>query len=166
MNLKEINIEIEVIDQIVEQLKKNYVSNSKSINQDKEKQLQSNLIGKLGEYYYKQIYPDAVIVNCNDYDFIYNKQTVDVKTKKSAGIPKDYHTCDVPAYQVKNQKNDAYFFFIVNKELTKLYIVGKINKDEFLKKAKFFKQGHLVERNQFTYRVDTYSVKLGDIVNE
>lgn len=165
--IKQIDITPEVLQKVTDEVNKFYVSNNYSINNhNQEKQIQSNLVGKLGEYFYHELFPDSIRIDCYDYDYIHGGLKVDVKTKLSAGKIEPFYTCDIPAYQVKNQKTDEYFFFIVNKNLTKINIIGRISKDEFLKQAKFFKKDTLVERNGYKYRVDTYSIlvsKIGEL---
>lgn len=161
---KVIDIDPNVLESLNEDVKKHYVSNGVSIFQKNvEAQINANLVGRIGEYYFQELFPKAVKIDCHDYDFISNCEKVDVKTKKSAGIVREYYTCDIPAYSTKIQKNDSYFFFIVNKELTKLTVIGRISKQDFIKESKFFTKGTLVERNGYNYRVDTYSIEVGKI---
>lgn len=166
MKYKEYNITQEQINQINKIVDEKFVYNSKSINYgDYNKARLSNFVGKSAEYFFQLIYPDSIKVDNYDYDFIYQGKKFDIKCKMQVSLPKEHWTFDIPAYQVNNQKNEVYQLFILLNNLTKIYDFGTITKEDFIKKAKFFSKGTLVEENGYRYRIDTYSIKISDLWN-
>jgi hypothetical protein len=121
---------------------------------------QRNELGALGEIvvldYYNSIGSDIVDASERSYDVIIDGKTTDVKTRP-INYPKPHHTINVPAYSIKKQNCEYYLFVFIRKDLKRAYLVGYIHKREFLRIARFYKEGEPGTFN-FTFPCDTYQI--------
>lgn len=88
-------------------------------------------------------YYNIPIQDTYDYDFITsNGIRVDLKTKsKSDYEPQRHWYCMVPAYQIDKQQCDQYIFNRINRDLSIVWMVGYISKDNFIKRAMYIEKG-------------------------
>lgn len=104
----------------------------------------SNIYGALGEVIVHDYLEsnDRVVKfdNTADYDLIVNGKTVDVKTKRTTVPPIQTFNCSISAHNT-TQKCDFYIFARVNENQREGWICGWIAKEEFFKRAKFFRKG-------------------------
>jgi hypothetical protein len=115
--------------------------NEKTISNDIE---QANFIGSLGEIivldYFTELGHKVQDLSCKDFDLIIDSHKVEIKTKKSRGIPQPSWLCLV-AEKYMYQNPDFYFFCTINLQTKKGFICGYISKINFLKLSKFKKKG-------------------------
>jgi len=98
--------------------------------------------------------------NTYDYDLTLNDTTrVDVKTKRCNSAPLSTYDCSIAAHGTK-QKCDMYVFVRVLNDFSRAWILGKITKDEYFKKATFHKKGSIDPDNKFRFKADCYNVKI------
>ena len=85
------------------------------------------------------------------YDFIYNNEKIDVKTKsRTKGLVNWNYEFAVYAYQMKLDA-DLYIFTSYHTVEQTLEICGFLRKDEFLAKSKLVKKGERVDRPNNTF---------------
>jgi hypothetical protein len=97
-----------------------------------------------------------------EYDILDNQNiSWDVKTKRRTVKPQPYHNCTVADYNTK-QKCDRYIFVSLY-NLDEGFILGWISKDDFYKKAKFFKKGEIdplsPPNKTFRFTADCYNIE-------
>jgi hypothetical protein len=98
-----------------------------------------NLVGFLGELVAQKVLGGRV-KNTYEYDLVLKDGTkIDVKTKKTSVAPKDYYDCSIANYNTK-QECDEYCFVRVKNTLDKAWVLGRIGKEEYFKKARFLKK--------------------------
>ena len=89
----------------------------------------------------------------------------DVKTKRRTVKPRPYHNCTVADYNTK-QKCDRYLFVSLY-NLEEGFILGWISKEDFYKKAKFFKKGEIDPLSPpskvFRFTADCYNIEVKDL---
>jgi len=104
----------------------------------------SNIYGALGEVivhdFLKENGRSVRFDNTADYDLLVNGKKVDVKTRRTTVPPIQSFNCSISAHN-PNQKCDIYVFARVSEDKKTGWICGWVMKDEFFKKAKFFKAG-------------------------
>ena len=76
-------------------------------------------------------YLDIILDNTYDYDLIYKNKKIDVKSKKVTTPPKSYYECSIAALNTK-QKCDLYIFTRITKDLSKGWILGYLDKENYL----------------------------------
>lgn len=121
-----------------------------------------NLVGFLGEEIANQVL-GGKIENSFNYDIVLKTgKTVDVKTKKTTVVPKEYYECSVAAFNTK-QKCDYYCFVRVKDDLSCGWVLGGYPKEEYFKDALFMKKGQLDSSNNFTVKADCYNMKISEL---
>ena len=103
--------------------------------------------------------------NTYDYDIKLNSLTIDVKTKRVNTPPKSFYECSIAALNTK-QKCDLYVFTRIKNDLSAGWIVGQLNKKEYLNSSKFLKKGEIDSDNNWKVLTDCYNLpinKLKDI---
>jgi len=104
----------------------------------------SNIYGALGEVivhdYLESTGRRVKFDNTADYDLIVNGRKVDVKSKRTTVPPLPSFNCSISAHNTA-QKCQIYIFARVNESRKEGWICGWIPKDEFFKRAKFFRKG-------------------------
>lgn len=93
-----------------------------------------------------------------DYDIIIDGHKVDVKAKHIKVTPKPYHNAGIVDWNI-NQECDYYFFAFTKKDLSEVYLLGYMGKEEFYKKATFNKKGE-EDWNGWKFKANTYNVKV------
>ena len=102
-------------------------------------------------------------VNTYDYDILIGRHKIEVKTKRCSVEPRPDYAVDIHASSA-HQKCDWYIFVRVLKNYTKGWIVGKIRKEDFFKKAKLLKAGTIVGSNKMKLRRDNYEMYIDDLI--
>jgi hypothetical protein len=121
-----------------------------------------NLAGFIGEIVVAD-HIGAKEKNTYDYDIIDQVgNTIDVKTKRCNSEPKSYYDCSIAAHGTK-QKCDMYVFVRVLNDLSKAWILGKMMKKDYFKKATHHKKGELDPDNKFRFKADCYNVKIDQL---
>ena len=114
---------------------------------------QGNIVGFLGEIIVAE-YLDIILDNTYDYDLIYKNKKIDVKSKKVTTPPKSYYECNL------------YVFTRIKNDLSAGWIVGYLDKKEYLDSSKFLKKGEIDSDNNWKVLTDCYNLpinKLKDI---
>lgn len=119
--------------------------------------------GFIGEVIFYTVFPNADRANTYDYDFMFNGEKVDIKTKSVNSIPRMNFDCSVMDYSLRIQKCEKYVFVRINKELTTGWILGIINKPKFILKAVNNTAGSFDPSNQFRCLKGKYDVKVFDL---
>ena len=108
----------------------------------------------------------AEIKDTYDYDLKYGSKTVDVKTKERTVAPRDHYNCTVADFNTK-QKCDEYAFISVLNDYSYAWYLGKISKQDFYERAKFYKEGDLDPESprskNFYFRADCYNIPIREL---
>lgn len=124
-----------------------------------------NITGFLGEVvvhdFLSKRKSNVHLTNTYDYDIVYdNKIRIDVKSKYCTSPPQDYYECTV--YN-PNQECDTYVFTRVLKDLSTVWILGYINKEEYYNKATPLKEGDIDPSNNYRVIADCYNLSIKDL---
>jgi hypothetical protein len=124
------------------------------------------IVAYIGEEVVKKVL-DGEIKDTYDYDVVYGQSVkVDVKTKERTVEPKDHYNCTVADFNTK-QDCDEYAFVSVLHDHSAAWYLGKISKDDFYKKAKFYKEGELDPDSppsmDFYFKADCYNIKISEL---
>lgn len=121
-----------------------------------------NLVGFLGELVAQKVIGGRV-KNTYEYDLVLKDGTkVDVKTKKTSVAPKDYYDCSIANYNTK-QDCDEYCFVRVKNTLDKAWVLGRISKEEYFKKARFLKKGEQDGDNGYMVKADCWNLTISEL---
>lgn len=125
---------------------------------------QGNLAGFLGEVVVARV-TNSEHKNTYDYDLVSpSGLKVDVKTKRTGYPPKDYYSCSVAAFNVK-QKCDVYCFVRVKNDMSKVWVLGYYPKDKYFQDSTFHKKGELDPDNNFTFKADCYNLPISRLMD-
>jgi hypothetical protein len=125
---------------------------------------EGNLAGFLGELVVASKMK-AKLYNTYDYDLIDpDGNRIDVKTKRCVSPPMPDYECSIAATNI-HQECDMYVFVRVLRVYTKAWILGKLSKDDYFKRATFHKKGSIDPANKYTFKADCYNVKIKDLDN-
>lgn len=118
--------------------------------------------GALGEIVVRD-FLGYIHANTAHYD-LYTDQGVriDVKAKRCSSAPKPFYECSIAAHGAK-QECDEYIFVRVLNNLQRVWILGRISKDEYFKKAVRHKRGDRDESNNFTFKSDCYNLEISEL---
>ncbi len=153
-------IEIKLTKEIVEQCK-NKAKDIGKLNNSITKG-QGNLAGIVGEYIVHKYLKNSEWKNTYDYDLIYNDNKIDVKTKRCNSKPKENYDCSVAKTSL-HQNCDEYVFVRVLNDMSKGWILGWMDKDEYLNRATFMVKGEIDPRNNFRVRADCYNLPISEL---
>jgi len=127
----------------------------------------SNIYGALGEVivhdYLKGKGKNVKIVGDVNFDIVSNGKKLDVKTKRTSVPPIQSFNCSVAAYNTR-QECDYYVFVRVMEDQSEAWIVGYTGKEEFYKRAKFYRKGQadpVLPAWKFT--ADCYNLEIGKL---
>lgn len=121
-----------------------------------------SVAGALGEIIVRD-YLNYIQANTAHYD-LYTDQgiRIDVKTKHCKTTPHSSYDCSIAAHGTK-QKCDEYIFVRALVSLQKVWILGRIPKDEYYTKAVRHKKGEVDESNGFTFKADCYNLPISEL---
>jgi hypothetical protein len=121
-----------------------------------------NGAGLLGEILIRDMFKFEQ-VNTKDYDLVTpDSRTVDVKTKHCKTEPRSFYECSVAAHGL-TQNCDEYVFVRMLPNLSKAWVLGRIDKSDYFAKAKRHKKGEVDESNGFTFRADCYNLEISEL---
>ncbi len=121
-----------------------------------------NLAGFVGEFIAQKVL-GGNISNTFDWDLVLEDGTkVDVKSKQTSVIPKDYYDCSVSGFSRK-QDCDMYAFVRVKNDLTVGWFLGVKASKDYFEQARFLKKGDKDGDNGFTVRGDCYNMKISEL---
>ena len=119
---------------------------------------EGSLVAYIGEEVVKAVL-GGEIEDTYDYDIVYGKTKVDVKTKERTVPPRSYYECSVADFNTK-QGCDEYAFVSVLDNLQEAWYLGKISKKGFYETAVFHKKGEVDPDNNFTFKADCYNIPI------
>ena len=123
---------------------------------------QGNIAGFIGEEIVLN-YLNEKDNNSYDYDLILKDgRKVDVKTKRTTVKPRTNYDCSVAAFNTK-QKCDVYIFCRILNDLSKGWILGYKDKEDYFNEARFMKKNEIDPANNFRVRADCYNVAIEDL---
>ena len=123
---------------------------------------QGNIAGFIGEEIVLN-YLNEKDNNSYDYDLILKDgRKVDVKTKRTTVKPRINYDCSVAAFNTK-QKCDVYIFCRILNDLSKGWILGYKDKEDYFNEARFMKKNEIDPANNFRVRADCYNVAIEDL---
>jgi hypothetical protein len=130
-----------------------------------------NLTGFCGELAVHKYLKDSEWVSHDsyDYDIVFGRLKIDVKSKWCNGYPEETFDCSIAAYNT-TQKCDSYVFCRVTSEESKdydnpstVYILGYMPKAKYFANARLWKKGECDATNNHIFTVDTYNCKIRDL---
>jgi hypothetical protein len=129
---------------------------------------ESNIYGAIGEVvvadYLKESGRNVKFVSTRDYDMTVNGRTVDVKTKRTTVPPLQNFNCSISAHNT-TQKCDVYLFVRVHESKKEGWILGYMYKDEYFKKAKFFRRGQPDPKfPAWSFAADCYNLEISKLL--
>jgi hypothetical protein len=156
--------EFKVSDQTFKEAKKRF-DNFPLIN-NSIRNREGGLVGYIGEALVLHLEGGA-IKDTYDYDVVSSKGVkIDVKTKERKVAPRANYNCTVANFNTK-QKCDRYSFVSVLDDYKTAWYLGSISKEDFYKKAIFYKQGDLdpdsSPRYPFKFTADCYNIKVNQL---
>ena len=123
---------------------------------------QGNIAGFIGEEIVLN-YLNEKDNNSYDYDLILKDgRKVDVKTKRTTVKPRTNYDCSVAAFNTK-QKCDVYIFCRILNDMSKGWILGYKDKEDYFNEARFMKKNEIDPANNFRVRADCYNVAIEDL---
>jgi hypothetical protein len=96
------------------------------------------------------------------YDIVACNSKIEIKTKKSVGVPKLYFNAFVPDCSIWHDC-DNYIFCTIHEQLKKGYIFGIITKEKFFEKKVLAKKGDRDGNSNFFFKADTWYVPFSDL---
>ena len=123
---------------------------------------QGNIAGFIGEEIVLN-YLNEKDNNSYDYDLILKDgRKIDVKTKRTTVKPRTNYDCSVAAFNTK-QKCDVYIFCRILNDMSKGWILGYKDKEDYFNEARFMKKNEIDPANNFRVRADCYNVAIEDL---
>lgn len=129
-----------------------------------------NTIFNMGHKYgflCEQIFLDnfgGQLIDNNNYDILMpNGRKIDIKTKKCRMEPLPHYNCGVYEYQIQKAECDTYVFFRCHENMSYVWILGMIDKDEFLKQATLTLKGD--RDGRFVAPRNTYNIAISELEN-
>ena len=123
---------------------------------------QGNIAGFIGEEMVFD-YINGESMNSYDYDLVLaDGRKVDVKTKRTTVKPRTNYDCSVASFNTK-QKCDIYIFCRLLNDMTKGWILGYKDKEEYFNEARFMKKNQIDPANNFRVKADCYNVAIQDL---
>jgi len=123
---------------------------------------QGNISGFIGEEMVLD-YINGESMNSYDYDLVLDDgRKVDVKTKRTTVKPQTNYDCSVASFNTK-QKCDVYIFCRILNDMTKGWILGYKDKEEYFNEARFMKKNQIDPANNFRVKADCYNVAIENL---
>jgi len=105
----------------------------------------------------------AMQANTYDYDLVMpDGRTIDVKAKRTSVKPKEHYECSIFAYNT-TQVCDFYAFCRVLNDMSTVWILGIIKKKNYYSRATKRLKGEYDSSNNFTFKADSYNMKISDL---
>ena len=153
-------IEVEITDEMVNEARK-LAKDLGKLKNSIEKGA-GNLAGFIGEILVRETFGYKT-ESTYDYDLVDPKGLkIDVKTKRTTVTPKPDYDCSVAAFNTK-QKCDKYVFVRVLNDLSKGWILGEMNKEEYFESARYMRKGKIDPANGFRVKANCYNVAIQDL---
>lgn len=120
-----------------------------------------NLVGFLGEEIANS-YIQGEIQNTYEYDILWGKIKIDVKSKDTTVYPKSNYEVSVANFNTK-QKCDYYVFVRVLDDLSVGWLLGYMSKQDYFENSRFLKKGEKDGSNSFIVRADCHNMFINDL---
>ena len=123
---------------------------------------QGNIAGFIGEIISAQLL-NALRENTFDYDLVLaNRQTVDVKTKRTSVTPLPHYDCSVAELSL-HQCCDHYAFVRVKNDYSIAWFLGLIEHKKFFDLARHMKKGEIDPDNGYVVKSTCYNLSIEDL---
>ncbi len=127
----------------------------------------SNIYGAIGEVivhdYLEASGRVVQFESTADFDMTVNGKTIDVKTKRTTVPPLPDFNCSIAAFNTR-QKCDHYIFARVSEDKQTGWILGYMPKEEYFKKAEFFRKGQKDPKfPAFKFAADCYNLEIKNL---
>jgi hypothetical protein len=124
-----------------------------------------NVVGFLGEIAFTEIFPASKSSNSYDWDIKAGNFTVEAKTKDRTVSPKIKYECSIANFNT-TQKTDFYVFVSLLRSgsiYTNAYLLGFIQKEEYMKKSIFLKEGQIDPSNGWKVNADCWNLPINEL---
>ena len=125
---------------------------------------EGNAAGFLGEI----VVADLLAIDrkaTKDYDMVLpSGKTIDVKTKRTTVIPKNYYDCSIAS--TSTHQNCNYYVFTRCMKDGTIYILGDCEKNDYFNRARFLKKGEQDGDNGYIVKADCYNLPISELTNE
>jgi len=137
-----------------------FKGNKFSIRRDANKMIAPNL----AEIIFSRTYPDAERISDTDRqaDFLIDGKRVDVKCKERSVFCQEHYEVSVEARQIEYEA-DEYYFYSYNYKQNVMEYLGRISKEEYVKKANLCRKGDIDPSNGWRVSVDCYNLKISNL---
>jgi len=121
---------------------------------------QSLMVGKAGEWAFKNYLPEATWIDCFTHDFLWKGFTIDVKTMRmtQARPPAEYFMAATPAHGTRDA--DLFVWAFVPDALEAVWLAGWISKSDLIEHGVLKKKGELQSVNSVPYKTDTWEIAI------
>jgi len=118
-----------------------------------------NMVGCLGEVAVELYLRNSIYVGDTEfnYDFLYRKKKVEVKSKSCGGLPKLSYSAFINGKKSKVDSNDIYFFTRVKRDLSMVYLLGWLPSKE-IDSVGVYRQKGDVDKDNFVFRSKGYQI--------
>ena len=99
---------------------------------------------------------NADIIDTRDYDIIKNDVKLEVKTKRTTVVPRLDYDASIARFNT-TQKCHYYVFTRIMEDMSEGWIMGMMQKDAYLLKARFLKKGTIDGSNGFRVKADCWN---------
>ena len=123
---------------------------------------EGNLSGVLGEYLTHKRLTKSIWENTFNYDLVQHGVRIDVKTKRCTSAPKDFYDCSIAETSL-HQDCDEYVFVRILNDMSKAWLLGRMNHKEYFKKARFMTKGEVDPNNNFTVKANCYNLQIKEL---
>lgn len=123
---------------------------------------EGNLSGILGEYITHQYLPNSIWKNTYDYDLIEDDKKIDVKTKRCGSHPRTFYECSIAETSL-HQNCDEYIFVRVLNDMSKAWLLGRMNRKKYFDKAIYMKKGDIDTSNNYTVKANCYNLQIKEL---
>lgn len=123
-----------------------------------------NMVGCLGEVAVEKYLRNAEYVGDQkfDYDFVYRKKNIEVKSKSCGGLPKGDYSAFINGKKNKLDKNDVHFFTRIKRDLSVVYLLGWLDNNTIRQKATYRLKGD-TDPDGYTFKSAGYQLLIKDL---
>ena len=123
-----------------------------------------NMVGCLGEVAVELYLRNSIYVGDTEfnYDFLYRKKKVEVKSKSCGGLPKLSYSAFINGKKSKVDSNDIYFFTRVKRDLSMVYLLGWLPSKE-IDSVGVYRQKGDVDKDNFVFRSKGYQITIDSL---
>jgi len=123
---------------------------------------EGNLSGVLGEYLTHKQLTKSIWKNTFNYDLVEHGVRIDVKTKRCTSAPQNFYDCSIAETSL-HQHCDEYVFVRILNDMSKAWLLGRMDHKEYFKKARFMAKGEVDLNNNFTVKANCYNLQIKEL---